>query len=730
MGFLNSLPLWGALAAVGVAVPIIIHLLFRKHRRQTKWAAMELLRRALVTRSGQVRLENYLILFLRCLALFLIAAAMLRPTLTNSALGEQRVGMVVAIDASFSMNHGEPSRFEKAIERAKKVLKNAGEGEPVSLVLMSNRPQVLLRRTAYDPKMFADLLDKQKEATPFRLNLERNLEVLEELVAELKAPVKECYLITDGQEVDWKPLADKAQESLIRLKKMASVFVTPVHVESEANLGLTDLSYASGSLQKSGVARILAKVRNFGRQTSNGGDVEFYVGNDLVARSAVGELKPGETRGVSFFASFKNAGDIQLRARLSRDDLTLDNDRFAVVNVRPGIRILCVDDEPPAKGDGRMGTYYAVRALRLLEQGADGPIRVHQVQASELSLEKLSNYDIVLMANVADVAPEMVNRIDRFVRDGGGLILFLGDRVNADTYNKRFGTLTSSLLPGELGKTLAADKNNDGWTLAPVQTEHSLGGIVKRLPQEVIDGARFSKLFKVEPAQGSQTILSIAESAAPLLLSRDVGAGSVFLFTTSADRTWNQLPVHPLYTMLLQQAVTNMTSRPEARNVIVGAAAELAVHGPHVGETVHVIDPQKQSVELKVTETGQQPVCKIDMDKVGVYEIQGTKGMPVLLTAANVDPAESDVRVVAPSVLATELEPIGVRVVAQPGALASAIETSRKGRELATVLLICGIVVFVLQSVLAKYFTNRMSQPDTDVAASLQMGRVAAARRS
>ena len=54
MGALNSVGLWSLIGALGVAVPIIIHLLYRKHRRQTDWAAMELLRKALVTRSGPV----------------------------------------------------------------------------------------------------------------------------------------------------------------------------------------------------------------------------------------------------------------------------------------------------------------------------------------------------------------------------------------------------------------------------------------------------------------------------------------------------------------------------------------------------------------------------------------------------------------------------------------------------------------------------------------------------
>ena len=81
MGALNSVGLWTIIGLLGIAVPIIIHLLYRKHRRQTDWAAMELLRKALVTRSGQVKIEDLLILALRCLALALLALALMRITI-------------------------------------------------------------------------------------------------------------------------------------------------------------------------------------------------------------------------------------------------------------------------------------------------------------------------------------------------------------------------------------------------------------------------------------------------------------------------------------------------------------------------------------------------------------------------------------------------------------------------------------------------------------------------
>ena len=144
MNFLNSLPLWGGLAAAGVAVPIIIHLLHQRHRRRTDWAAMELLRRALVIRSGQVRLEDLLLLLLRCLVLALVAFALLRPVLDNKTAGflggERRVGMVVAIDASYSMGHGKlEKRMTMAMARVQEILSTAQVGDSVTVVLLGDK---------------------------------------------------------------------------------------------------------------------------------------------------------------------------------------------------------------------------------------------------------------------------------------------------------------------------------------------------------------------------------------------------------------------------------------------------------------------------------------------------------------------------------------------------------------------------------------------------------------
>lgn len=737
MGSLNSITLWSGLAAVGVAVPVIIHLLYRKQRKQTPWAAMELLRKALVDRSGQVKLEDFLILFLRCLALVLIALALLRPTLTsdvNPWLGEQNVGMVVGIDASFSMQHGQHSRFEKAVEQAKQVFANAKEGSPVSLVLMSEKPEFLLRSTRFEKDRVDQALDSQAKPTSYRLNLEQNIEQLVQLVSELKTPIKECYLVTDAQESDWATLSGKGRQAVEQLARDASLFIIPIRGDGDSNLAITSFNYSSGSLRTSEVARFTAIVANLGRQASVGNQIAFYANDTLVARQPVGPIEAGEVRNVSLITTFDQPGDVQFKAQLTDDELDIDNVHYAVANVKAQVRVLCVDNESTRSDseetDIRTGSYYVTRALRLMSRGDDSPMQVIRIKTPELDDERLSDFDLVILAGVDDVAPEMVERLHAFVSNGGGLILFAGDKVEPTHYNARFGVDDASLLPGALGERLTIGDGEDAWPLRAGRTDHRLAGVVMSVSQELLDDARFGTVMGINPSRDSQTILKVAKNDAPLLVEKRIGDGTVLFFASSADRSWSDFAVHPLFTMVVQQAVTQLTSQPDARQVEVGNEANLWAPGRLAGSSVKVHGPRDVVSERKITLLNQKPVCSWLAETPGVYSMAAEGSLPGASIAVNVNAGESNARIIDSAVLNSNLSPLGASVVTDQSSLSTIIENSRNGRELTTILIVVGIAVFLLQSLLARYFTNRQSKEQNDVGESLQLARVAAARRT
>jgi len=733
MGALNSVGLWTIIGLLGIAVPIIIHLLYRKHRRQTDWAAMELLRKALVTRSGQVKIEDLLILVLRCLALALLALALMRITLdSNSAIGEKRIGMVVAIDASYSMNHGEFSRFKSAVAKAEEILKQtAKEGDPVSIVLMSSRPEILLRSARYDPVQVETILKALNSAGPNSLNLETNIELLDELVAELKTPAKEVFLITDSQEMDWAELPPAALNSLENLQENANVFVIPAVTEGEDNLAIESLNYTWGSLRKSGEARFTALVRNTGRSSDESATLEFFIDDTRTKRVAVGSLAAGESRPIEFTTQFDKAGNVRLRAELvNNDGLADDNVRYAVAQIRPGIRVLLLEGDIENVVGNRSGGYYAKVALSPQDSDEEEGVIVNEIDPADFALEKLKDYDVVVMNNVLTVSPSSAKRLKRFVSEGGGLIVFAGDRVEASDYNQSLGAAGEGILPAELGE-VSSSETEEGWTMEAAKSDHLLARLTARYPEKLLDAIRITKQFEATPTENSEVLIT-SQSGNPVLLSRSTGSGTVLLFTTSASKRWNNLPREPLYAILLQQAVTMLTSNPDRLQLTVGNDASLLLTKREAGEFVDLLRPDtKEPEEIRVIQNGDQLAAPVSLTKRGIYEIKAEEGKPGVAIAANVNASESNVRIVESAALSNTLDSTGVQVLNREGSPSKAIKDARRGSELSQRLLLAALIVFILQSILARRFTNRINREDTkDLSTTLQMSQVAAARRS
>ena len=113
MSFLNIIML-GGLAAV--AVPIIIHLLNRRKFQKVVWAAMRFVKTSVERNQRRMRVEDMILLVLRCLLLALLAIALARPAFKSGGadlLGQSKVTAVVVLDNSASMGttDGTASRF-------------------------------------------------------------------------------------------------------------------------------------------------------------------------------------------------------------------------------------------------------------------------------------------------------------------------------------------------------------------------------------------------------------------------------------------------------------------------------------------------------------------------------------------------------------------------------------------------------------------------------------------
>ena len=354
MMFLNPLIL---LAALGLALPILAHLLNRYQVKHTDWAAMQFLNRSVRIRSRQLKLKDLFLLILRCLALLLIVLGLSKPYLNEpgglaSAIGERRVGVVIALDSSFSMQHsddnGQGTRFKRAVQKVNLIAENLHPGDPVCLVLLGAEHRVVMRNMAFDQNRFQEILENQK-ATPESLDLDSVARKLKELAAEMDAPQKEIYIVSDLQEQDWNEGAarlrkafEENQDEKKAKDEQASLFIIPIQGGSE-NLAITKFELVSGVLRKGTTARYRATVRNFGETPAINARVKGQVNNITVDTKSIPSIAGGSAETVSLFVPFNDAGPARITASLEEDALPADNIRRTVATIRERVSVLCVE---------------------------------------------------------------------------------------------------------------------------------------------------------------------------------------------------------------------------------------------------------------------------------------------------------------------------------------------------------------------------------------------------
>lgn len=711
MAFLNP---WLLAGLAGIGVPILIHLLNRYRHRELDWAAMELLRRALVVRARQIRIEDILVLVLRCLAVALIALAMARPTLRTGAVWfgrEAQVGVVLAIDASYSAAHrpGIHTRFDAAVQRVREVVKTLDAGNPVTLVRMGKQPRILLRNVGFEAerveKELADL-----EPLPERLDLEYCLEEVETLMAELKAPVRECYLVTDAQASSWQELSDKARHSMTTMAELGQLFILSTASASAENVAVSHFALASGTLRQGSLARCVAEVRNCGRQPVERITATLYLDDKPVDQRVVDRIAAGETRPVPLFSRFDRVGTARLGVRLGPDPLPTDNERSLVATVRERVRILCVDGDPsdkPYQGE----TDYLVTALTPRRTPGRAPLEVRSVSWLELRKQRLADYDIVILANVPNVSSAQASALHAFVHDGGGLVVFAGDKILPRIYNARLRHDGTGLLPGKLEPLVVPAGGSEGLPIEPLSTTHPLSAPLAALPRELVAMARVHRYLRVRLDADGHPLINLAGADTTLLSEKAIGRGKVLLFATTADRDWSNLVVHPVGPILLHQAVTYLTRQAHEQPFTVAEPIVLPLPGRTAEEKVTVRDPGGGESPIQVTERdGEQAIELPRPELPGFYEIElGDRSAPLVL-AVNVDPTESDVECLTGEAFGQALSGVDARLFDDDdGGIAAAIRESRVGRELWRELLILALVVLLVEAFLAHWFSRRIA---------------------
>ncbi len=527
--FLNPFLLFGLAAAI---LPILIHRITQKKANRRKFAALRLLLQSQLITAKPQRLKHFLLLALRILAVTALVIMMARPVVLRSeALAFLREGAkVVILDNSLSMGYREDrgERYALAKRAAREAL--AGFDGRVAVI-----PTVRVPGSAGFQWRKPEEALKFLEAVPLssgRGDATAAFAAAYRELAGIKSG-KEILVVSDLAKSDWAELEPP------RLGALPGTEVTFIRMggpDRDANYCIRDVRLEGSEVVAGVPARLEVTVANLSHQPG-AALVQIYLSGRLADRKAI-DLNPGQEGKASFELFVEKSGWLDGEVRLNPDRLAADDVFYFPLQVHEKVKVLIVDGDP--KTSLKAGeSYYLASALN--PGGAEGsPFSARVIAESEIGQVNLTRFDVLFLLNVA--RPDF-SRLAAFLETRRPVFIFLGDRVVPAAYN---GFPLASWKIQEV-----IDGSGGAGELTRIDVRQVLPEFL--LPLEgSLKNASFPRYYKIG---GTAKNLLVLNNLDPLLVEADAGKSRLFLFASSADRDWNDLPLNAAYLPFLQGLV-------------------------------------------------------------------------------------------------------------------------------------------------------------------------------
>jgi hypothetical protein len=678
---------WAGLALMGI--PILIHILNRRRFKTVTWAAMEYLLAALRKNRRRLKFEQWVLLATRCAILLLLGLALARPLgcgdSTIAALAGSRVGMhVFVIDNSYSMAYEADRPTGKThLDQAKFLARQqidqlVAGGESVVVITAGRTAQgeeKMVLRPSYDldaAKSAIDRIEQSYGGTDLLDAMQAAARLARE---EAQSPHKYLYVLTDFTRSAWENKRDA--EALRQAgRELSEVFGSHIRVHDlgkggQWNYAVLDLRPDGNLVTSKFHTDFLADVKGFGAGPDS--LVQWMWDDQLLGDG--GRIRPEINTEIQRQTKAKvgEGGAHVLSVSLVNDErLKVDNLRWRVVEVASELPVLIVEGERGAGMLSGSGAFLDLALAPKKEVGPGGKIRTDSYVAPELISDlELSNkvvgdYRAVILCNVAGLSAAQAEQIKRFVRQGGTLMVFMGEQVNADVYNSVM--LPRGLMPGRLvaRKTVASDARGFTLNFRP-NAPHRLLDVFRNQEKSGLDTAQIYTYYQLEvaPEAKADVVLKYVagdrETSDPAIVVHGLGNGRIVTVTTTANPDWTSLPPKPAYPALVHELLLGTVNAGDGW-MNLEAGRPLVVPGALKLSRVPVLtDGDKKQIPLEaVTGDGGMVYRSKPLARPGLYQLN--TGAVTLPVAVNVPAEEADLRLLPAEAIKKALGDIDVQL--------------------------------------------------------------------
>jgi hypothetical protein len=448
------------LGLLGLAVPVILHLIQRQRLRPQVLATLQFLDPQDAANAFAPVPRDLLQLLLRLALLALFVLLMARLLVGDSDFGPRTLAVVV--DGSLGTQRkwqGEQSLFERHKAQVLELIDGLRPEDRMSLTLVGDRVR---EETGF----LRDKAELRRIAEQFEVSDGGGLGLVPAVrrtIGQLggRREVNGAVLVfSDHLLANYQPYVEDADREGAALRNALSrgrvkLFLIDEHPPQGANLSVERASFHPERVYVGASSRLTAVVRNHSEESQTT-QVRLSEGEQTDAtRSLV--LEPGEAAHIDLVHRFDAPADTTCRVEIEDDVLPGDNRYFVPMRIRERRQVLLVAPAGPGGADERgleLGhravdlLTYALNPGEALGRGAGTYVTLKRVSPPGLARVSLPIYSLVILFGVTDLPEQSAKDLAAFVENGGGVWLIPDGILSPLRFNEAFAPLLGGFALG------------------------------------------------------------------------------------------------------------------------------------------------------------------------------------------------------------------------------------------------------------------------------------------
>ena len=597
MTFLNPTNLW---FLSFLLIPIVFHLLNLFKNKKEDFSSLILIKELKKTSMRSIKLKKIILLLLRILGILFLVISFSKPVsngfLHGWSVPEIDSRLYIIIDNSASM--GAKNKGKTFLERSKHEMSSLiPEFKKTALISIFQTcpPKMIFEGYSNDVNI-KQAIKSVKQTESFDNIWNTTVSIINR--NKINQKLKECILFSDLMH----PTDSLFSKSINDFIDWKFYFIQPEVIEE--NLSIKNVSFENRVNTLQQLSKVNTRVQNKSISTRKNIPLELIFNGQRVGQ-VISEFSSNIEKEFQFQAYPLAEGILHSKITIPIDSYLSDNSWFNTVPVMKQINCGIV-------GKNREEIQILEMILKSIDPNKEFLNIETRIQPN-LNRLFLDEFDMVIIYNCSGLTKQSVKDLDKFTKEGGGLIWFEGGSDNLPNHESLYELLNFPRLIEEIN-------SGQGFFSTEISTEESdlLQNIrVKDINREL---PKVFKYIKIETNK-DHTIHWNLNNMDPFVIEFSNGGGNIFHFSSTLNLEWNDLSIRGLIIPLMYRLlILAGTDEMNTSSIFVDDVKWISLQGSKLKNKWEVSSPSGQK-EMIVPDYDLEGIKITMTNELGIYQV-------------------------------------------------------------------------------------------------------------